>query len=151
MNGPGRRALVALTAAALMVATCAIASGKYSTRQAKGEHYRAGVKYKPSIQAGYETRARLYMVATDGWHMNEKFPYKVTLTVPDGVSAAKTTFKKSDAVVFNDSKIVFKIPYEATEGTHTIKAKINLAVCKKDQCVPHTETLSWTVEGVGGQ
>jgi DsbC/DsbD-like thiol-disulfide interchange protein len=134
--------------ATLLGATCALAGGEYSTKITKGEHYKTGVKYRPAVTLDHKSTARLWVVATDGWHMNAKFPYKVTVTAPDGVSVDKATFAKADALSFSDSKVVFKIPFTVTSaGTHTIKAKVNLAVCTGDKCAPHVENLSWTVQG----
>ncbi len=141
----------ALVAAALF-ATCAMAQGEYKTVKIDGDHYRAGVKFRTSVKVGETATARLYIVATDGWHINEKFPYQVTVTAPDGVSVTAKTLKKADAVTFSSSKVVFKIKAKPiAAGKHDIKAKVSLGVCKKEQCVLHTETLSWTVEGTGGK
>jgi hypothetical protein len=135
-------------AAAFLVATCALGGDVYETTEVKGEHYVAGAKYRGSVRTSTTARARLWVVATDGWHMNDKFPYEVKVSASEDVSLPETVFDKDDAVTFNEHKIVFKIPYVLEEaGSHDIEAEIKLAVCTEDQCVPHTAELTWTVSG----
>lgn len=136
---------------AACVAGTAAADGTYKTSQKSKDEYRVGVKYKAEVKTGHTTHARLFIVAKAGWKVNEKFPFKVEITGPDGVSVEKTVLKKSDAKVMNEHKAVFKIPYKATaDGAHTLKAKVKLSVCKgTTQCLFPTETLKWTVSAKG--
>ena len=136
---------------AACVAGTAAADGTYKVSQTSKDEYRVGVKYKTEVKTGQVTHARLYVVAKAGWKVNAKFPFKVEITGPDGVSIDKTVFKKADAKVMNEHKAVFKIPYKATsDGAHTIKAKVKLSVCKgTKQCLFPTETLKWTVTAKG--
>jgi hypothetical protein len=137
------------TVALACVAQGADADGKFKTTDVTKEQYRAGVKYQASVPSGETRTARLYVVAKSGWKVNDKFPWKIEVTAPDGVSVVKATLKKDDAVVMNGSKAVFKVKYKVTSpGAHKIKAKVKLSVCKgTSQCLFPTETLSWTVTG----
>jgi len=136
---------------AACVAGTAAADGTYKVSQTSKDEYRVGVKYKTDVKTGDVTHARIYVVAKAGWKVNAKFPFKVEITGPDGVSMDKTVFKKGDAKVMNEHKAVFKIPYKATsDGSHAFKAKVKLSVCKgTTQCLFPTETLKWTVTSKG--
>lgn len=138
-----------LTAAC--VAGTAAADGTYKVTQTSKDEYRVGVKYRTEVETGQLTHARLFVVAKAGWKVNGKFPFKVEITGADGVSLGKTVLKKDDATVMNEHKAVFKIPYKATsDGTHTLKAKVKMSVCKgTQQCLFPTETLKWTVTAKG--
>jgi len=136
---------------AACVAGAAAADGTYKVSQTSKDEYRVGVKYRQDVTTGQSTQARLFVTAKAGWKVNAKFPFKVEITSPDGVTVDKTVLKKDDAKVMNEHKAVFKIPYKATsDGTHTLKAKVKLSVCKgTKQCLFPTETIKWTVTAKG--
>jgi hypothetical protein len=135
----------------LLAATAAVADGVYGVSEIKKDEYRTGVKYRTEVAAGHKSQARVYVVAKAGWKVNEKFPFKITVTPPAGASMDKTVFTKSDAKVLTQKKAVFKVPYRVTSaGTHEFKAKVKLSVCKgTTQCLFPTETLKWTVTAEG--
>ncbi|MBW2261642.1 MAG: hypothetical protein JRG91_06675 [Deltaproteobacteria bacterium] len=142
--------ILGIVTAACLAGTAA-ADGTYKVSQTSKDEYRVGVKYRTEVKTGHLTHARLFVVAKDGWKVNAKFPFKVEITSPSGVSMEKTVFKKGDAKVMNDHKAVFKIPYKATsDGVHAFKAKVKLSVCKgTTKCLFPTETLKWTVTSSG--
>jgi hypothetical protein len=123
------------------------AGGEYKSAEVSRDQYRVGVKYEPAVATGQVKTARIYVVAGEGWKVNEKFPWKVEVTAPAGVSVTKAILEKKDAKVMSGAKAVFKVTYEAASaGSHALSAKIKLSVCKgTTQCLFPTETLKWTV------
>jgi hypothetical protein len=151
MRGKALSVLPVLVASSVLACGLAAADSKYRVSEVKKDEYRVGVKYQRDVQAGHMKTARIYVVAGAGWKINPKFPWKIELSTPDGVTASRTVFKKTDAAVMNDRKAVFKVGYKATSaGDHQLKAKVKLSVCKgTTQCLFPTENLKWTVSAAG--
>ena len=151
-----RRTWTVALAGLVLVAVAATARADgYSTKQNKEDEYRVGVKFLPEVEAGDRTTARLWIVACSGWKVNEKYPTKVVVTAPGGVSLPEDTFDADDALSMDSKKAVFRVGYTPeSSGKHTMKAKVKMSVCKgKEECIVRTENLSWTVtatEGSGG-
>jgi hypothetical protein len=136
---------------AILALSCVAATAGdagFETVEKKKDQYRVGVKFKQVCSTGTGEKARLWIVPSSGWKVNEKFPTKIEVTVPAGAAMDKTSFGKSDALQFDKTKAVFKLPYRFTApGKREFKAKVKLGVCKgTEECIVATETLAWTVD-----
>jgi hypothetical protein len=70
-----------------------------------------------------------------GFHCNTLYPWKLSVEGPAG---QKKTYKKQEAKVFSEQKVVFEVPRSKGQ-----KAKMKLSVCDDKQCIMHTEEFSW--------
>lgn len=82
----------------------------------------------------------------NGWHMNQKFPTKLTVTPPGGVEVEKDKLRAADAVSFDENKGVFAVKFKATEaGDKAFAGEFKFAVCTDATCDPKKAKLAWNV------
>ncbi len=142
--------LAAVLTGIVLLAATTQGDDAYKIVEIEKESYRVGVKYRAATTVGWKESARIWVVPSSGWKVNGKFPFKIDLTAPAGVSAGKTSFGKDDAAEMGEKKAVWKIPYKATQaGKAEIKAKVRLSVCKGvEECVTGLEELKWSVDAL---
>ena len=81
-------------------------------------------------------------------HINKKYPTRLTVNPPEGVSVKKTRQTATDAVKLSDSTLEFQVAFEADEpGTKTIKGELRFATCKgEESCQQYTKRISFDVD-----
>lgn len=143
-----RTTVLASLVAGALLAAAAQGEDPWKVIEVKKDSYRVGVKYRVAPKVGWKESARIWIVPASGWKVNGKFPFKIEVTVPAGVTAVKTSYGKDDAVEKGEKKAVWKLGYEATAaGKAEIKAKVRLSVCKGvEECVTGVEDLKWTID-----
>lgn len=78
------------------------------------------------------------------YHINAEFPHKITLTLPEGVSADDVKVK---GIVENDHMLSFKVvTTSAAAGKKDISAQVRFAVCTDATCEPQTAGVTIPVE-----
>ena len=143
-----RTTVLASIVAGALLAAAAQGDDPWKVIEVKKDSYRVGVKFKVAPKVGWKESARVWVVPAQGWKVNGKFPFKIDVTVPAGVSAGKASYGKGDAVEQGEKKAVWKLSYKATAaGKAEIKAKVRLSVCKGlEECVTWVEDLKWTID-----
>ncbi len=100
----------------------------------------------PAGVAGTDSVVTVTLTPKKGWHVNQDFPTKLTITPPAGVTLAKDKLKKADAAEFNDNTAKFAVKYKAAAaGDKSFSATFKFAVCSAATCDPKTEKLAWNV------
>jgi hypothetical protein len=98
--------------------------------------------------AGSELVATLTITPGQGYHINQDFKPKLSLTPPDGVTLAKNELVVDDASAMDKRQLVFAVKATAKNaGTYNVPGKIKFAVCTDDDtdCEPKRRDVSFTV------
>jgi hypothetical protein len=109
---------------------------------------KSGSFYTVKLEVTGSGDSRVATITTtgkNGYHCNKLYPWKLTVTPGAGVTMAKKVFKskKGDAKTFTEPKVVFQVPYTATDGAEKVEAKLKISLCDDKQCQMETVKLSW--------
>lgn len=121
--------------------------GEVAQPEGSGESFNLTVDAPAPVAPGGEAIARLTVVPTAGYHINQDFPTKLTLEPKEGVTLAKTEFAVEDAEKFDESQLVFAVKATpAAAGSYQVDGKLKFAVCKgEEDCEPKRRSVSFTV------
>ncbi len=87
------------------------------------------------------------LVPKTGWKINQEFPTKLKVKVPDGVSLDKDTLKASDAGTFSEKKAIFELKFNgSSSGSKEFTAEFRFAVCTDATCDPKKADLAWKLD-----
>jgi hypothetical protein len=110
------------------------------------ERYDLLIQPPADAKAGQAGQVTVKVVPKKPWHMNLDFPTKLEVEAPDGVTLAKATQKKADAVKLDDDNCEFAVEFTpASAGEQTFTGKFKFAVCQDEACAPVTEDLEFKV------
>ena len=99
------------------------------------------------VTTGSKGSATLEIVPKKGWHLNDEFPYKLTVAAPAGAKVAKPEQTKKDTVSFSHEKMKWAIDFEASAaGDKAFTGKVKFAVCTETSCDPKKEELAFNVK-----
>jgi hypothetical protein len=99
------------------------------------------------VAVGSKGSATLEITPKKGWHLNDEFPYKLTVTAPAGAKVAKPEQGKKDTVSFSHEKMKWAIDFEASAaGDKAFTGKVKFAVCTETSCDPKKEELAFNVK-----
>lgn len=99
------------------------------------------------VTTGSKGSATLEIVPKKGWHLNDEFPYKLTVAAPAGAKVAKPEQGKKDTVAFSPSAMKWAIDFEASAaGDKAFTGKVKFAVCTETSCDPKKEELAFNVK-----
>jgi len=99
------------------------------------------------VTTGSKGSATLEIVPKKGWHLNDEFPYKLTMTAPAGAKVAKPEQGKKDTVAFSHDSMKWAIDFEASAaGDKAFTGKVKFAVCTETSCDPKKEELAFNVK-----
>ena len=99
------------------------------------------------VTTGSKGSATLEIIPKKGWHLNDEFPYKLTMTAPAGTKVAKPEQSKKDTVSFSHEKMKWAIDFEASAaGDKAFTGKVKFAVCTETSCDPKKEELAFNVK-----
>ena len=122
-----------------------IATG--SKTVADTDSYTVKLASPAKVTTGSKGSATLEIVPKKGWHLNEEFPYKLTMTAPSGAKVAKPEQGKKDTVAFSPDKMKWAIDFEASAaGDKAFTGKVKFAVCTETSCDPKKEELAFNVK-----
>jgi hypothetical protein len=80
------------------------------------------------------------------FHVNQEYPFEMTLTGDPQTTLPKPKLEKGDAKVFGEKAAQFDVPLTITAaGEHKLQANVKFAVCTKENCVPDERNLALTV------
>jgi len=119
----------------------------------KPEEGKLAIEAPADAKAGTEAVAKITVTPGAGYHVNTEYPIKLTLTQPDGMALAKTTFVagghdkgKGDADALDEKQLAIAVKLTpAASGSYTINGSFKFAVCDKDQCLAKKETIAIAV------
>ena len=122
-----------------------IATG--SKTVADTDSYTVKLASPAKVTTGSKGSATLEIVPKKGWHLNDEFPYKLTVTAPSGAKVAKPEQGKKDTVAFSPDKMKWAIDFEASAaGDKAFTGKVKFAVCTETSCDPKKEELAFNVK-----
>lgn len=99
------------------------------------------------VTTGAKASATLEITPKKGWHLNDEFPYKLTVTAPAGAKVAKPEQGKQDTVSFSHESMKWSIDFTAsTAGDKAFTGKVKFAVCTETSCDPKKEELAFNVK-----
>jgi hypothetical protein len=99
------------------------------------------------VTTGAKGSATLEITPKKGWHLNDEFPYKLTVTAPAGAKVAKPEQGKKDTVSFSHETMKWAIDFSATTaGDKAFTGKVKFAVCTETSCDPKKEELAFNVK-----
>ena len=85
------------------------------------------------------------LTPTAGYKVNVAFPFKMTVTVPEGVDGNEA-ITKADAVKFDEKEGRVPIAFiPKTGGEKSFAAEVRFSVCTEKVCETPVEELAWTV------
>jgi hypothetical protein len=103
----------------------------------EGQHYMLDAKAPGSVSVGGAAELEIVLVAKDGYHVNDEFPYKLrTAAEPAGT----VTFEKAEYVrkdgAYTKTEARFKAKFAgAKTGDAKIGGVMALSVCTAKECI----------------
>jgi len=111
------------------------------------EAYTVKLATPAKVTTGAKGSATLEITPKKGWHLNDEFPYKLTVTAPAGAKVAKPEQGKQDTVAFSHESMKWAIDFTAsTAGDKAFTGKVKFAVCTETSCDPKKEELAFNVK-----
>ena len=111
------------------------------------EAYTLKLATPAKVATGAKGSATLEIVPKKGWHLNDEFPYKLTVTPPAGTKVAKPEQGKKDTVAFSRTSMKWAIDFQASSaGDKAFTGKVKFAVCTETSCDPKKEELAFNVK-----
>jgi hypothetical protein len=124
----------------------AAAPGGAPRLHAEGQGFTVDVTPPTAAAIGSESKARVVLRPTGGYHVNKEFPMILTVTAPSGVDVPKAKQQGADATKFEETEAVFDVPFTIKEaGDKAFAATFRFAVCTATTCDPKNEKLAWNV------
>lgn len=117
-----------------------------STAFAGGE-YKLDVKAPASAKKGEKATTTIHIEGTGGYHINQEYPTKLTITAPAGVKVDKATQSKADAKKFAEGGADFAVDFTPSEtGKKSFTGELKFAYCKTTDCNPKSEKIAFDVD-----
>jgi hypothetical protein len=103
----------------------------------EGNHYVIDATGKAECKAGQAGKLDVVLVAKDGYHINDEFPYKLKLSVePDGVVTFPASELSRADGKYTKTEARFGVNFVgARPGAGKIVSTVALSVCTKKECV----------------
>lgn len=98
------------------------------------------------VEGGYAAGAlgtfSVHIEGAGGWHMNEDYPVRITLSGPDHVEFPSPTIGRDAAAAFSEEEARFDVPFMPNAaGRHHVEAEIRFAVCSPESCLTKTDRV----------
>lgn len=102
----------------------------------------------PAGKSGQDGAVKVIVKPKKGWKLNLDFPTRLTVEPPSGVSVAKKTQKKADAVEFSEKKgATWSVSYKpSSAGNKQFSGDLRFAVCTDATCDPKRATIAFAVD-----
>jgi len=121
---------LALAAAALLLV------GTTQLSDASAENWQDHFSVNAKTASG---KLSITVAAKDGWWVNTKYPMKLTLTAPDGVTLGKTELRLADATFSgteHEGKAKTATFSVSASGGKSVDGAYKLVVCSENNCSP---------------
>ncbi|MFT5358869.1 MAG: hypothetical protein ACI9KE_006110 [Polyangiales bacterium] len=110
--------------------------------RAETEQYVVELRPQEGYAAGELGQFALHLEGQGEWHLNQDFPFAITVSHADGLQLPKTTLEKTDARAFADEGADFDVPFTpGAAGEHAVSARVEFAVCSPSSCVPQNAVV----------
>jgi hypothetical protein len=121
-----------------------VAGSKQQVAAAEG--YQLMLAAPAKVASGAEGVATLEIVPAKGWHLNNEFPAKLTVTAPADVALAQAEQKLADASAWSETSGTFTMRFTpSAAGDKKLDANLRFAVCTETTCDPKKEAFSFAV------
>lgn len=110
--------------------------------RAETEQYVVELRPQDGYAAGELGQFALHLEGQGEWHLNQDFPFAITVSHADGLQLPKTSLEKTDARAFEDEGADFDVPFTpGAAGEHPVSARVEFAVCNPSSCVPQNAVV----------
>ncbi len=117
------------------------------TTLAETDTYVVHASFPAGAKVGAESPVTIRLTPKTGWKINQEFPTKLKVVVPEGVAMEKDTLAASDAGTFSEKNAVFVLKVNpATAGAKEFSASFRFAVCTDATCDPKKAELAWKLD-----
>ncbi len=117
------------------------------TTLAETDTYVVHATVPAGTKSGAEAVVSIRLTPKTGWKINQEFPTKLKVVVPDGVTMDKATLAATDAGTFSEKKAVFDLKVNsANAGAKDFTASFRFAVCTDATCDPKEAKLAWKLD-----
>lgn len=104
--------------------------------------FRLALEAKPGYKPGEAGALSLTLTGRGGYHVNQDYPTRVTVTAAEPLKVEKASLSKPDAAEFSEEKARFDVAFTgATAGKHKVTCDVDFAVCTEATCVPEKRTV----------
>jgi hypothetical protein len=102
-----------------------------------GNHYVLDVKAPGSVNVGGHGELEVVLVAKDGFHINDEFPYKLkTASAPAGIISFDASELSRAQGAYTKTEARFQAKFSASRaGAAKIGGTMALSVCTKKECI----------------
>jgi hypothetical protein len=149
-EAPGTDLERAIAAPGPKTVTAVGASGKErvlpvgQTTLAETDTYVVSASVPASSKMGAEAVVTINLLPKTGWKINQEYPTKLKVTVPEGVAIAKDTLAATDAGTFSEKTALFEVKLNpSSTGSKEFTAEFRFAVCTDATCDPKKADLAW--------
>lgn len=110
--------------------------------RAATDSYVVELRPQEGYAAGELGQFALHLEGQGEWHLNQDFPFAITVSHADGLQLPKTALEKTDARSFEDEGADFDVPFTpSAAGEHPLSARVEFAVCNPSSCVPQNAVV----------
>jgi len=103
-------------------------------------------------KAGELGRVVLKLTPRGEFHINQDYPFQVSLTADAATQFAKADLARSDAAEFAENSARFEVPFTpGTAGDHKLSANVKFAVCTAENCIPDERELALLINASAGK
>ncbi len=111
---------------------------------ASGTGFAVSIQAKSPVRSGESSTATVVLSSKDPFKCNDKYPYKMALSAPSGVSFASQTVRGAS---IGKKTTTLGIPFTAgPKGKGTIAGTFSFSVCTDDKCLIEKRPLSVTID-----
>lgn len=125
------------------------AENRAASPSVEGDSFRLEATAGEGYTAGALAQFGIAIEHKGEWHVNQDYPFSVTLHGPEGLSFPKDRLGKDDAAEFGDDGIRVEVPFTpSAAGEAPVSADVSFAMCNPQTCVMerHTVALNLAVE-----
>jgi hypothetical protein len=77
--------------------------------------------------------------------MNERYPFNLALETTAGVTLPTKVFRRANAEPYDAHRLTLAVELAPEAGQHTIRALLDVGVCRSDQCVTKSGPIAVVV------
>ena len=101
---------------------------------------------KDAYRAGHPGAVSVELEGRGGWHVNQDYPFKVTVSAAPGVKLDKDVIAKADAQEFTDDRVRAEVGVTpSAAGDHDVECLVAFAMCTDENCVIEKRTVAATL------
>jgi hypothetical protein len=113
---------------------------------ATNDNYVIEAAVQGTATANQEGEVEIRLVPRNGYHVNQEYPIRLTVTPPSGVTLPRSEFDKAAAKEFGDPRAVFGVRFTpSAAGEQAFTASFRFSVCNPQTCLLPQENLRWSV------